>query len=304
MGPGSGNPFGGVQDRTEEKSLPASKPTPMPTLLRLVLVPGASISLATDRAPAQGWFLSLVARIDPDAAAALHKPAAPRTYTVSPLHRPTGIPIRDEHQESRTPLELPDRTHPGEPLAIRCALADDNLAQHLLDRLPSVELPRLNGHPVQLARCPASTTDDPDVLPVAWPALAAAPPARRLRIVFATPTVFASQGEDILFPDPARLFDSWRRAWDNWSAGAVPLPEAIVPRPRVSRYRLNTEAIALKGGLQRGFVGELECAFPPDTDETTRRVAVALAGLANLSGTGARTALGMGQTRAMSLPEN
>lgn len=270
----------------------------MPTLLRLSLLTDTNAPLPLDRAPAQGWFLALVDRVDPDAAVALHAPNAPRTYAVAPLHAPTPAPVAQDFEADAAPLTLPERARRGEALALRIALADDALARRILDALPRLEMPRLSGAPTRLTRTPSpDDPHDPDILRVPWPALAAAPPATRLQIAFVTPTVFSSQGEDLLLPEPQRLVESWRRAWDAWSGGAVPLPDTPA-RLRISRYQLRTEALRLKGGFQRGFVGHLDADMPPDADETQRRALTALAGLANLAGTGARTALGMGQTRA------
>ena len=186
----------------------------------------------------------------------------------------------------------------GEPLALRLSLADDERAQRLLTALPGLSVPLLGGAPCRLARLPRAIDGDPDLLHASWAQLADAPPARRLHLRFETPTFFSHQGEMRLLPEPDRLWEGWRRAWEAL-APALPLGADMLTLDglQITRYHLQTEAVPLKGGLWRGFVGEMDLEWRKDASPETRRTAAALAGIADFVGTGAKTMLGLGQTR-------
>ena len=276
----------------------------MPTILRLRLIPQDDVHLRLSNGPAQGWFLALAQRWDPAWADALHSPettppaqARPRhPYALVPLHHAARAPLADEDTLNGSQL-VSGRLRHGEPLAVRISLADDERARRLLDALPHLSLPRLGTAPCRLARIPCPVDTDPDWLHASWAMLADAPPAERLLIRFETPTMFSRAGESLVLPEPERLLDSWRQAW----CCAPALPEGAAGLTaeglRITQYDLHTEPMSLKGGLRIGFVGELELTWKPGTPPQTRRALTALAGLADFLGTGAKTAMGMGQTR-------
>jgi len=268
----------------------------MPTILRLRLIPHEDAPLRLEHGPAHGWFLALAGRCDPDWAAALHGRDERHPYAVAPLHTPSHGSLAADDTLGDRALSS-GQVRRGQPLALRLALADDERARRLLAALPRLALPPLGDAACRLERVPRFGPDDPDVLHAPWAGLADAPAAERLRVSFETPTAFSRQGESLLLPEPARLLDSWRRAWR--CAPALPAgAEAVTAEGlRVTRYALRTEPLALKGGLRIGFVGVLELTWRPGTPAGTRRAFTALAGLADFLGTGAKTALGMGQTR-------
>ena len=282
-----------------------SKTPAMPVLLRLRLIPYRNTSLDAETAPAQGWFFSLLSQIDPAAADAMHVPNRPRSYAVAPFHTVVEAPLAEEWRKTE-PLQVPRTAEAGRAIGLRVGLADADLARRIVTALTAQPLvPRLSGTPCVLARVPVwNDPADLDLWEIPWPALVAAPPAKQIRLSFVTPTFFnATNNDDILFPEPRRLWESWQRSWRTWTEGAIPLPEVDPAHLRVARYRLQTEVMRLKGGLQRGFVGELDLDWGPGATDEERRTLSALAGLANLTGTGARTALGMGQTRALIVAE-
>lgn len=101
-----------------------------------------------------------------------------------------------------------------------------------------------------------------------------------------------------LLPEPVRLWEGWRRTWETL-APALPLGADTLTLDglQITRYQLRTEVVALKGGLYRGFVGEMALEWRAAVPLETRRAAAALAGIADFFGTGAKTMLGLGQTR-------
>jgi CRISPR/Cas system endoribonuclease Cas6 (RAMP superfamily) len=271
----------------------------MPTLLHLHLRSQREALLSSDSAPAQGWFLALLNQIDPEIAEEMHVPDRPRQYAVAPFYLPAFEGNKNEEQEGAT-LHCPEKVRVGQEVVLRVGLADEALAQRIVRAVQSgIELPRLAGAPCEWSRGSEERASlKPESQEIPWVALASSPPAQQLRLAFVTPTFFSSKGEDLLFPEPRRLWESWRRSWDTWSQGKLPLPDSTPEgNLRVARYQLQTRALRIKGGLQRGFVGELDLEWTAKATSEERQVLAALATLANLTGTGARTALGLGQTR-------
>ena len=221
-----------------------------------------------------------------------------RGISLSPLcDGASSAPLSEEAAAPLAPL-LSGRIIAGQPLALRVAFADDERARQFCRCLPAVPIPRLGAAPCALARIPRPHPEDPDVLFAPWARLADAPPASRLHLRFETPTFFSHQGEMRLLPEPDRLWEGWRRAWRTY-APALPLGADALTLDglRITRYQLHTEAVTLKGGLWRGFVGEMALEWREDTPPETRRAAAALAGISDFMGTGAKTMLGLGQTR-------
>lgn len=292
----------------------------MPSVLRLRLIPRADVSLPLESGPAHGWFHALIAHTDPEWSAELHPPETPSPdgelesrrkslpppFTLSPLYLPSDTLTQDDRDFGPRVLRAEGGRHgrkatvlrAGQPVALRLGLADDDRARWLCRTLAdSADLPPLGNSPCHLMRLPRLAADDPDARHASWATLAAAPPPARLHVAFVTPTAFSHRGESLLLPEPERLLESWRRAWQR----APALPEGAEEIPpdtlRITRYALHTEPLSLKGGLRIGFVGEMELTWRKDTSAQTRCAVTALAGLADFLGTGAKTALGMGQTR-------
>jgi len=221
-----------------------------------------------------------------------------REVTLSPLCDGASIsPLSDETAPPPVPLPT-GRLSAGQPVLLRVTFTDDDRARQFCERLAAVSIPRLGASPCRLARLPRWHPADPDCLHASWAQLAAAPPARRLHLRFETPTFFSHQGEMRLLPEPARLWEGWRRAWEAL-APALPLGANALTLDglQITRYQLHTEAVPLKGGLWRGFVGEMALEWRKDIPPEMRRTAAALAGIADFAGTGAKTMLGLGQTR-------
>ena len=281
----------------------------MPTVLRLRLIPQQDAALHLEHAPAQGWFLALADACDPDWAKELHprdqndRPDR-RAYALSPLYRADDVPAHAEGDIG--PRRALDTGHvrAGQPLTLRIGLPEDERAAWLCERLARLtRLPSLGTAPCRLDRAPRFASDDPDVVHRSWATLAQAQPAsHRLGVLFATPTFFAAQGDMILLPDPDRLLWGWRRAWERFGpflpeGAAAFSPENCASGLRIARYELKTDRLPIKGGLRIGFSGWMEMEWRANVPDAARRAALALAGIADFLGTGAKTTMGMGQTR-------
>ena len=282
----------------------------MPTLLRFLLQPERPAILRQDSVPTQGWFLKLVSELDAHLgdhwAAELHPgenaASARRGYTVSPLYVPENLPL---WEEIALPSLRTTRDHtallirPDEPIALRVAVSDDIRAAALCAALSSLELPHIGSTPCRLI-VPPMPGDSTNALTATWERLANAPPARRFLLRFTTPTAFISQGDLLPRAEPERMWSSWLRIWQDLAGFLPPDVESLVEcLPRIAAYDLHTETARLKGGLFIGFVGAMELSFRPNTPDHICRAAAAIASVADFFGTGAKTGLGMGQTRLL-----
>lgn len=278
----------------------------MPTLLRLRLLLGQDVTLYPNNAPGQGWFLALLRQIDPLWANALHESGTRHPYSVSPLYAPAACPLDTEDDYGASVLRpaWTENQRPelsllsGQTIALRIGFADDEEARRVCRALASSPVPPLGGAPCRLLHIPRWQDGDPDCLFATWAMLADAPPARTLLLRFQTPTAFTHhQGEIALLPEPIKLWESWQRAWQFAPAWPTGAETVSIEGLRVARYDLRTEAVPLKGGTARGFVGTLELEWKRDVPPEVRRAACALAGIADFLGTGRKTMMGMGQTQ-------
>lgn len=121
-------------------------------------------------------------------------------------------------------------------------------------------------------------------------------PVQRVALRFRSPTVFRNMGREILRPDPRLVFYSYLRCWE-WFSG-MPLPG--VNKDSLGRFvalvemEVRERRISFGAFDQLSFVGW--ASYQVGGDETFQKGVAALARYANYCGTGARTALGMGET--------
>ncbi len=262
----------------------------MPTAITLRLIPEKSCPLAGESSPAHGWLLTFLQRADQEWSDSLHQPNQTHPYTVAPLYQ-SGSGLLWERRV-RTAVRA------GESYALRVTFLEDMRAAWLCGLLAETELPPLGRSPVRLERCPTFTSDDPDVEHCSWSTLTQSEPAAGMRLHFVSPTAFVSQREVLPRAEPERIWGSWRRSWEKYAP--VPLENIAMldeALPLIRRFELSTRDVTIKRGLFVGFVGWMELTWRSGAPEEMRRAACALARLAEFTGTGAKTGLGMGQTR-------
>ena len=246
---------------------------------------------------AQVFFLSALGSTDPALAARLHAEDGPHPYTVSTLL-------------GRFPRRKID---PGESYTMRLTAFESGLAQRLLDLAqPSGAL--APGAEVELDRrawrIEAATGDaagHPWAGTADYATLAAAllarpePPQRRITLQWSSPTTFRSQGRDLPLPLPELVFGSLLERWNAYSPVAFP-PETrryVAECLAVTRYELKTRSVPVKESAQRvGMTGQVSFTTF-NYDRYWMSVLHTLAAFSFYSGTGAGTAYGLGQTRAL-----
>jgi len=247
-------------------------------------------------APTRGYhayalFLDALRQANPEAAQHLHDMSGPKPFTLSPLQgrfrrQPNGLALTA-----------------GETYWIRFTVLQADLFARLLDSLLQAADRTLCLDQAPLSISEILTT------PVASPwcrcqdyesLVSGASADRMIHLRFMSPTVFRSQGKrNVLFPEPRLLFNSYLSRWHDFSP--VPLDDglaALVERAgRVARYKLETRMLHFGTYQETGFEGTCSIEIAPEVPEEMVRGLNVLADFAFYCGTGAKTTMGMGQTR-------
>ncbi len=119
---------------------------------------------------------------------------------------------------------------------------------------------------------------------------------------FLSPTAFRSKGRrNVMFPEPRLLFNSYLARWNSFSAekldeGLLPLVEKGA---RIARYKLETRILHFGSYQEIGFEGQCAVEVAEEVPEDTVKALNALADFSFYCGTGAKTTMGMGQTRRL-----
>jgi hypothetical protein len=236
----------------------------------------------------QGWFLALTSLIDEEWNTSLHKPNETRPYSLAARAAPPP------------PTPGPGGRRPSawrSAVEVRLGVADDGHARDLLSRLGRLDLPDLDGAPTRLARLPSLDRGDPDVRFCSWDQLTDAPSSARISVSFETPTTFSRRGVSLPLLTEERLVASWSRSWSFAPMMPKGIGDIDLQALRVTRFDLRSEPMSVKGGIRIGAVGGIEFTWDRAASPEMRRSFAALVSIADFLGTGAKTTLGMGQTR-------
>lgn len=125
---------------------------------------------------------------------------------------------------------------------------------------------------------------------------------RQVHLRFFSPTAFRSGGKrNVLFPEPRLLFSSLLPKWQSFSP--IKLDSDILAiadkGTRIARYRLGTRILHFGSYQEIGFEGSCSIEIADEVREQAVRNLNTLADFAFYCGSGAKTAMGMGQTRRM-----
>jgi CRISPR-associated endoribonuclease Cas6 len=123
--------------------------------------------------------------------------------------------------------------------------------------------------------------------------------SRQIDMEFLTPTVFRSGGRrNNVFPESSLVFGSY---WNKWQAlSSVKIDDNLnsyFEKIRVTRYRLETGIWDFGSYQEVGYSGTCRFEMSVDVPDNTVGFINALADFAQFCGTGAKTTMGMGQTR-------
>lgn len=118
---------------------------------------------------------------------------------------------------------------------------------------------------------------------------------------FCTSTSIKTQGSYAIFPDPHLLFHNLIAKWNAFSSSSVleemNLAEHIADGLSIVEYNLHTHPFSLEGRRIRAFRGTLRLGI--FANDMNARLTALLCSFASYSGTGIKTALGMGGTETL-----
>lgn len=122
----------------------------------------------------------------------------------------------------------------------------------------------------------------------------------KITLLFYSPTTFRHQGMNLLFPLPPTTFYSYWQKWNTFSN--LPIAESFIPwieaNVAVEAHRLQTRALPFGDFQSNGFIGTCRYHILENEAGYIRQLN-ALADFAFYCGTGAKTTMGMGQTRRL-----
>lgn len=115
---------------------------------------------------------------------------------------------------------------------------------------------------------------------------------------FLTSTSFRSGGQYMIFPEPYLMLNHWIRKWNAFSDSSIlkedRLTEHLAAAVQITGYRIHMHPYSVESRRIRAFRGQVKLGL--FANDTAARMICMLADFASFSGTGIKTALGMGGT--------
>ncbi len=270
----------------------------------------------------QAAFLDLVRQIDPALSDALHTPDRRRPYTLGMLQGFNHLRPEQLAQALDRGDLLP--VHPGQVYWLRITTLDatlfDIFVKALLLRARSLVLRigQVNFEVSRLITTPEEEEQEQrQTASSSFHTLFSLEEARPVyRFAFTTPTVFSlgktPWGKRLhLFPEPSHVFKSIADQWENFAPLELRLAtHQLTPldisswcaeNVIVSHYNLITTALHAPKFGQMGFQGTVRYEVKGSRNASEAQWLSIFARFAFFSGVGYKTAMGMGQTRCLSL---
>ncbi|MGR3277609.1 CRISPR-associated endoribonuclease Cas6 [Acaryochloris marina NIES-2412] len=255
--------------------------------LRLTLKPEEDSSLLPKYAAGlHAWFLDQVRQSDPGLSEIMHDQPTEKNFTLSRLHGSLTskrskifVQADQNYQIYLTALSQPLTSWLGKWVKdLPDQLQIYDTVFHIGNL--SIELP-----------------------PQTYSKLSRIPPTDRLALNFQSPTSFRSRGHHLPLPIPRNLFHSYLRRWNIFSNREVNMGDFldwVDENIFLLRHQLSSvKTVAGKRGSITGFIGTIELGCLKQTPEMSEfaQLFTALGNLAPYTGTGHKTAFGMGVTR-------
>lgn len=253
-----------------------------------------SIISPTQGHHAYALFLDLLGQSSANLAASLHRDEASKPFTISPL---MGRFKRASNGISITK---------GADCSIRLTFLNDTIFAHFMDatyKLTDRPL-RLESALFKLQQVCFSPRESPYCRMSSYEELFYdSKPELSVKLKFSSPTVFRSGGKrNVLLPEPSLVFTSYLRKWQHFS----PLKfdnelTANFKNIETARHNLRTYILHFSGYQETGFEGDCAYNLPSDMDKNAVTMINTLANFAFYCATGAKTTMGMGQTRRVNV---
>jgi CRISPR-associated endoribonuclease Cas6 len=242
---------------------------------------------------AHGLVLALINGSSPALAQKVHDAPGPKPFTVSPLlgkfigHAPLPLTVLTEELYSIRVTALQEE--------VFVAILDGAIkhaAQPIRLEEASFQLVQLQDVPGAAPMVACQSFEE---------LLECAQPQRALHLEFMSPSTFRTKGErNVLQPDPRLLVQSWLTRWNAFSPApldTVLIQQAAALRPAYTNVW--TRSMYMGNHPELGFCGFAGYRLPQGIAEEESRHLTALAEFALYCGSGAKTSMGMGQTRRM-----
>jgi len=228
-----------------------------------------------------GIIFNLLRGLDPELAIRLHG-SREKPFSLSPLYGP-GVRQKEDFQCSER----------GEFYFHLCCLNDDMCrAGELLAREWQGKSLRLGaaGFTGEVAQKKLPSGFD-------YHDLLILPPVEgEIVLSFLSPTSFRSQGRQVLFPLPEKVFGSLQRRWNLFSPIEFP-EDTDFSFPVVSRYNLRTELVPFDCYKIIGFTGKCHYRIPKKFTKIMALRVSTLVRFAELAGCGYKTSMALGRVR-------
>jgi CRISPR-associated endoribonuclease Cas6 len=259
------------------------------TLLKLKADGEATIS-PTQSYHAYGLFLALIRQSSPKMADEMHDSDSMKPFTISPLH--------GKFQRAGKNLKVIG----GYEYSIRLTFLKEDVFAYFMDAaLKAASQPlRLESAIFHIDHVVLHHEDSPLCHHQSYQELfTESQPVRKISLQFLSPTAFRSGGKrNVLFPEASLAFGSYLSKWQHFSPIKVDEHMAeFLEQIIVARYKLSTHILHFNAYQETGFEGDCTFELPADFDEDSLKTINALADFAFYCGTGAKTTMGMGQTR-------
>ena len=266
--------------------------------------------------PTQGYhsyalFLDLVRRRNPELAQRLHDSPVAKPFTLSPLHGNPFGKLRTGFRRSGQGILITK----GESYTIRLTIMEDEIFATILDSvlgLKGDDVLVLEEASFKLEEVVTAPGSAPGVGCTSFEAIWDVDRARDgdgdrdrdrdrgIDLHFLSPTTFRSGGKrNVIFPEPGLVFGSLLARWNALSP--IKLDESIKAvtedKVKLAQYNLRTHILHFPNYQEVGFEGSSVFMIDKDVDDGTVQSLNALADFAFYSGVGAKTTMGMGQTR-------
>jgi len=251
---------------------------------------GEAIISPTQGHHAYGLFLSLIRQSSPRMADELHGSDSMKPFTISPL--------QGKFQRTGKSLKVVDASE----YSIRLTFLKEDVFACFMDAaLKAATQPlRLESAVFYIDHVVLHHDDSPLCHHQSYEELFAESACEtKITLRFLSPTAFRSGGKrNVLFPAASLAFGSYLNRWQHFSPVEVGEPTAeFLESIVVARYKLNTHILHFKAYQETGFEGECTFELPAGVGEDCLKAMNALADFAFYCGTGAKTTMGMGQTR-------
>jgi len=236
---------------------------------------------------ARGLLLHIIRRLDPSVSINLHELNVSKPYTVTPLRF-----------KSKGRCEKGYVLDPLHPCRVGFRFLKDEYAAYLLKFFQQRNSVMVLDTTFRIASLNVNCKSYEDIEKESIP-------INELKLIFKTPTYFASLGSGYhwMFPDAVKVFSNLMRAWNMFSDGKrfskedyIAYKEWLTKNVGVAEYQLETKLAVMRQKKITGFAGWVTYELK-DTESEWNKTTCMLAKYAEYSNIGGNKTGGFGVTK-------